>query len=280
MSKNNARSLSLPANKKGDDFPDRHALLEYLDGPSEVSTNEDKSEFISFEDYQDLQRREAYLKACPLFRSCSDADFSRIAKAMVKLEVSPGEKIVSQGESGSLASAMYFLKSGSMQAIGELKPDEDDKGSNSETKVIYKTYSKEGDFFGELALLYGQPRAASIIGSGSEPSQVYRLDKNAFLDSLEDSPVFYTAKRLILAKYRSNRLWDVIPKIRFDELVGLAKARLLPSSKNRKRIKSWLTTLRTYTLGSCAMYAMANFVKTTALKPLIFLALGTLAHLL
>lgn len=280
-SKNGARGLSLTAKKKDEDFPDPHALMEYLDGSSsESSINGDGSEFISFEDYQELQRKEVYLRACPLFRSCSDADFSRIAKAMVQVDVAPGEKLFSQGESGDLASAMYFLKTGSVEAIGELESNESDEDSNVETqKVIYKTYSKEGDFFGELALLCGQPRAASVLGSGSKPSQVYQLDKNAFLESIEDSPVFDTAKRLILAKYRSNRLWDVIPKIRLDEFVGLAKAKLV-SSKNRKRIDKWFTTFRTYTLGACAMYLMTNSVKVVALKPLLFLTLGAIAHLL
>jgi CRP-like cAMP-binding protein len=252
-----------------DDFPDPHALMEYLDGPSKEE--QFAGGFLSFEEYQEMQLKQQYLGNCPLFRDCSDNDLSRIAGSMVLQEVAPGEKLFAQGESGE---AMYFLKSGSLQAIGETTPLNGEKEVES---VVYTTYSKPGNFFGELALLFGQPRAASIVGSSVEPAMVYRLEKTAFLQAVVDSPVFVTAKRLILAKYKSKRLVDVIPEIRVDEIMGLLQARLFTP---RNKISDWLSSWRTYSLGACATLIMTNYVKVTALKPLLFVAIGVLAHLL
>jgi CRP-like cAMP-binding protein len=252
-------------NNDEDTFPDPHALMEYLDGDSAM----DGSDFISFEEFQELQRKQQYLKACPIFRDCTENDLSNIAKSMVLQEVAPGKKLVAQGESGRAASAMYFLKSGSFQAIGE-------PSSKDEEPVTYRTYSKEGSFFGELALLFGQPRAASIISS--ELSAVYRLEKAAFLESIVDSPVYDTAKRLILSKYESKRLLDVLPKIRLDELVGLVKARLFSPKNNR--LRTWLATLRIYSLGACASLFVTKYIKFAAVKPMAFLLIGAFVHLL
>jgi CRP-like cAMP-binding protein len=252
-----------------EDFPDPHALMEYLDGPSDEF--EFAGGFLSFEEYQEMQLKQQYLGNCPLFHACSANDLSRIAGCMVLQEVAPGEKLFAQGESGE---AMYFLKSGSLQAIGEKPPVNGEKESES---VIYTTYSKPGNFFGELALLFGQPRAASIVGSSAEPTMVYRLDKAAFLQAVVDSPVYETAKRLILAKYKSKRIIDVLPEIRVDEIIGLIKARL---STPRNQISDWLSTWRTYSLGACVALICVKFVKVAALKPMLFLAVGVLAHLL
>ncbi|CAB9529234.1 expressed unknown protein [Seminavis robusta] len=266
-----------------DDFPDPHALMEYLDGSSD---SDGGGGFLSFQEYQELQRRQQYLKSCPLFRDCSKGDLLRTAKSMVLQDVAAGEKLVTQGETG--ASAMYFLKSGTLQAVGEKQQQLENKNNNATTTipqsqkqqktetVIYTTYSKEGSFFGELALLFGQPRAASIVAS--EASKVYRLDKEAFSTSLVDSPVYDTAKRMILAKYKSKRIRDILPKIRIDELMGLVKARILtPKIRNLRR---WRTTLQTYALGACATLLVMNHIQVAAFKPIVVVAMAVLAHIL
>lgn len=48
---------------------------------------------------------------------------------------------------------------------------------NPDGKLLLKTY-KAGDFFGELALLYNAPRAATIISKTN--SVLFALDRNTF----------------------------------------------------------------------------------------------------
>lgn len=48
-----------------------------------------------------------------------------------------------------------------------------------------KTYNAKGEIFGELALLYGAKRAASIICK--EPGQLYSLDRQTFNTIVKDA---------------------------------------------------------------------------------------------
>ena len=51
--------------------------------------------------------------------------------------------------------------------------------------VLVKTYNAKGEIFGELALLYGAKRAASIICK--EPGQLYSLDRQTFNTIVKDA---------------------------------------------------------------------------------------------
>ena len=182
---------------------------------------------------------------------------------MILQKVAQNERIILQGNTDS---AMYFFVRGKLQALDE------------ETGQVYVTYSKQGDFFGELALLFGQPRAASIVAT--EESTVYRLEKDAFLKSQVNSPVFATAKQIILKKYERQRLRDTLLLIRPDELLGLLKARL----STRSRQKSRLGTLRTFALGAAATWLVTatrvSLSWTNPVKSAAILGMAFVAHLL
>ena len=81
-----------------------------------------------------------------------------------------GQKIITQGEVGH---SFYIVKSGEASAQADGK----------ELKVF-----KEGDFFGEMALLNDEPRVCDVIAI-ADKVVVYDLDRDAFnriLGSLED----------------------------------------------------------------------------------------------
>lgn len=185
----------------------------------------------TFEEYLLQKKLKRFLKACPVFSACSSDDRGRIANNMVEVDVSEGEKIIEQGQQGS---AMYFLDEGSFEAM------------NVETGDVFMTYSKKGSFFGELALLFEQPRAASVVAK--ENSKLYKVDREAFLQAVTDSPVYDTAKTLMLKKYKSSVLREILLKIQPDELVDLARTKL----QTVKSKTGSVSPVMTFSMGVCA----------------------------
>ncbi|MFC5468178.1 peptidase domain-containing ABC transporter [Cohnella suwonensis] len=93
------------------------------------------------------------------------------------------EYLVQEGEAGD---AFYIVKSGTASVeIG------------ASAAVVNRLYP--GDFFGELALLTGEPRKASIRAEG--PVTVFRLAKSDFDDLIRRYPVILESIRRISAHY-------------------------------------------------------------------------------
>jgi len=125
-----------------------------------------------------------FLKLCTAFAPLSPQEIRGLLNSMEVKEYAAHERIIREGETGD---AFYLLRSGSAEVIKE---------SNS-GKVLNRL--KAGDSFGELALLTGQVRAASIVTI--EPSSVFRLDKADFDRIIAASPKFKDAIVSIASGY-------------------------------------------------------------------------------
>jgi len=110
-----------------------------------------------------------FLKLCTVFSPLSPAEIRDLLSCLEVREFPAEATVIREGDPGD---AFYILRSGSVKVVKE-----SDGG-----KVVNQL--KAGDVFGELALLTGQPRAASVITN--EPSSVFRLEKQDF-DRLANS---------------------------------------------------------------------------------------------
>eukprot|EP00356_Strombidium_inclinatum_P016573 CAMPEP_0170494834 /NCGR_PEP_ID=MMETSP0208-20121228/14861_1 /TAXON_ID=197538 /ORGANISM="Strombidium inclinatum, Strain S3" /LENGTH=417 /DNA_ID=CAMNT_0010770937 /DNA_START=22 /DNA_END=1272 /DNA_ORIENTATION=- len=97
------------------------------------------------------EKYEEFLKKIPLLETMDDYERSQVAEAFKDLNLKAGETIIKEGDEGR---ELYFLVSGEAFASKVLAPGEPPKE--------VKQYAS-GDYFGELALLRNEPRAASII---------------------------------------------------------------------------------------------------------------------
>jgi cAMP-dependent protein kinase regulator len=88
---------------------------------------------------------------------------SKMADAIRETKINSGETIITQGEAGDV---FYILVDGSAKAT--LNEDK------SKAVMQYKP----GDYFGELALLRGEPRAANVIAT--EDCKLISLDRKSF----------------------------------------------------------------------------------------------------
>mmetsp|Transcript_32051 Transcript_32051/g.75172 ORF Transcript_32051/g.75172 Transcript_32051/m.75172 type:complete len:405 (+) Transcript_32051:100-1314(+) len=105
-----------------------------------------------------------------LFASLEKEDLGIIVDAIVVRSVGAQENIIQEGEDGS---EMFVIMEGKFECIKKI---------NGEDKVV-KTCGV-GDFFGELALLYNAPRAATV--QAAEASTVLQLDRETFNHIVRD----------------------------------------------------------------------------------------------
>jgi cAMP-dependent protein kinase regulator len=125
-----------------------------------------------------IRRREKYVKFLSQVKILSNMDpyeRSQLADVLKTLKFSPGEVIIKQGDNGD----DFFIV---------------EEGNAVATKVIHQGQHPEevmkygpGDYFGELALIKGEPRAANV--QAVSHVQCLCLDRHSFkrlLGNLED----------------------------------------------------------------------------------------------
>ena len=125
-----------------------------------------------------------FLKLCTVFAPLPPQEIRDLLNSMQIKEYAAHQAIIHEGEPGD---AFYILREGSAEVVKE-----SDGG-----KVLNQL--KAGDSFGELALLTGKARAASVITK--EPSSVFRLEKSVFDRIVEASPKFMDAIVTVASGY-------------------------------------------------------------------------------
>lgn len=118
---------------------------------------------------------ETVLKKVSILEGLDDYDRSKLIDALKPEHYNPGEFIVRQGDDGE---ALFILEDGIAFA------EKTYEGQGAPKKVFEY---KSGDYFGELALLRNEKRAASIVAETK--CKVLAIDRRAFkrlLGSIED----------------------------------------------------------------------------------------------
>jgi len=105
-----------------------------------------------------------------LFSSLETAEVNTVIDAMQEKAVEAGTRLIEQGDDGDL---LYVVEEGQMDCF---KIDGEDKKVKE---------CKAGDAFGELALLYNCPRAASVVAQ--DKSILWQLDRESFNHIVKDA---------------------------------------------------------------------------------------------
>jgi tetratricopeptide (TPR) repeat protein len=122
----------------------------------------------------------------PLFEVLSGEERDALIKEMELEEHDEGSVVIAEGQAGS---SMYVI------ARGEVKVYTRGPDGNS----VYLAKLGEGDFFGEVSVLTGKPRTATI--TASQPTQVLRLDKS----KLDSALARYPGIRKVLDDFYKKR---------------------------------------------------------------------------
>ncbi len=114
------------------------------------------------------------LKQSFLFKALDEPALNIVVDAMEEKTFAADATVIQEGEAGSV---LYVVESGELDCLKRLTP-----GSQENTKL--RTY-EPGWAFGELALLYNAPRAATIIAK--TPCTLWQLDRNTFNHIVKDA---------------------------------------------------------------------------------------------
>jgi len=120
-----------------------------------------------------------FLVKCSVFERTPPATLTHIAQKMKKERFPAGTAIIRQGDEGD---RFYVVVDGGVRVMI------DQSGAQKEIKQL-----GAGDFFGEAALITGQPRAATCVAM--DDVTCYSLGKASFLEALEQSGPLKTQLR-------------------------------------------------------------------------------------
>ena len=144
---------------------------------------------------EQLQRIKASIKDNFIFRDLDEEQETGVLNAMQENRATPGEVVIRQGDVGDY---FYVVESGLLHCF--ILPDnlpppaliahekEKKDGKDASEKFVQPGYHPEfgrkvaectpGKSFGELALMYGHPRAATVLAI--EPSTLWSVDRITF----------------------------------------------------------------------------------------------------
>lgn len=108
------------------------------------------------------------LARCPVFANVTPRTLTRVADEFEIEQYRGGEEVIREGEAGD---RFYLIRQGSVVVERA-----------ASTKAIAQL--KAGDYFGEMALLSGQPRNATV--RVTEPSLLYSLSQERFRGAISD----------------------------------------------------------------------------------------------
>ncbi len=108
----------------------------------------------------------------PLFAAFSKDEFGAIVDKLEPVEFMAGERIIAEGDEGD---AMYLISSGGGRVVKEVEGQE----------LVLDNLS-EGEFFGEMSLLVGGPRSASVFAATD--TEVLRLKSSDLFEIMKKYP--------------------------------------------------------------------------------------------
>ena len=130
-----------------------------------------------------------FLSYVPIFTDLSDETLQKIEKIGSKKVYSKGEVILMEEEAGT---ALFVIVSGKVKVA---------RASGDGREVIL-TILSDSDFFGEMAILDGLTRSATV--TAIETSELFLIQRNDFLNLLYENPEISVALLQELTKRLRN----------------------------------------------------------------------------
>src|SRR5579883_3458370 len=111
-----------------------------------------------------------FLRAVDLFRALTPTQLTDVAEKMTKRQYRAGEVIIREGDPGE---EFFLISDGEVDVV------------RADHEVAHLG---RGDFFGEVALISGEPRNATVLAT--EPVDTFVLGKSDFQSALDASAPF------------------------------------------------------------------------------------------
>lgn len=106
-----------------------------------------------------------HLKRIPLFASVPDNELEIINRQLQEVSFSAGSVIIREEDLGD---CLYLIRKGRVKVVSI---------ADNEEEIVLASLG-EGDYFGEMSLITGEPRSATVIAEGDV--ELWRLSKKEF----------------------------------------------------------------------------------------------------
>jgi anion transporter len=133
------------------------------------------------------------LRTLPLFAGLPREVLARLVGELEEVAVPAGVTLFARGEPGD---AMYIVITGTLEVRFS------EEGWEERLRVV-----GPGEWFGEMALLTGDPRSATAVALSG--SRLWRLDKNRFLSLSEQQPTLLREVTRVLCRRLAQTFEDV-----------------------------------------------------------------------
>jgi len=128
----------------------------------------------------------AFLRHSDLFENQPDEVVLAVLVQGQLLDFGPGDVVFRQGDQGD---RLFIVKSGVLEVLST---------PTDATEPVPVAYLGTGEVLGELALLTGSPRSATV--RSPEHAELFTVEKPVFLDLMDTLPAFSRNLCLVLAK--------------------------------------------------------------------------------
>ncbi|HLF96636.1 MAG TPA: Crp/Fnr family transcriptional regulator [Methylococcaceae bacterium] len=155
------------------------------------------------------------LENVSMFAGLAPEDLERLESGAQKHTYRRGAIILSQGE---LSDSLYVVLSGRFKAYM----------ANEDGREVLLDFLAPGDAFGELSLLDGEPRSASVMAV--ETSQLAVLPRRHFLECAQSTPAIPVALLQALAR-RTRGLAGMVGNLALMDVYGRVASALLGLAK-------------------------------------------------
>jgi len=161
---------------------------------------------------QELQRIKTAVKANFLFQHLNDNQAKQVYDVMKRVPVKSGEVVIRQGDAGDW---FYVVDSGEFAVTLS-------QGGKDVEIMSYTTKGGTNPCFGELALMYSKPRAATV--TASTDGVLWAMDRRSFRSILMKSSATSMVRTLrsvdvlkSLSVGQLQRLQDVLTEVSFND---------------------------------------------------------------
>ena len=161
-----------------------------------------------------------FLKKVPLFSELDDGELQQLAGVVREHHYKKHTTIVHVDDPGN---ALYILKSGLVKVTIE-----DQHGYEMILRILYPT-----DFFGDMSLLDGMPRSATV--TTQEFSDVMTISRDHFLNIIEKSPKILLKMTAVVSQ-RLRKANELIHSLAFFDVYGKVARTLLNLAQERGRV--------------------------------------------
>ena len=164
-----------------------------------------------------------------LFENCSRQELEEILDIFQPVRCAKGDAVITQGENGK---SFYVVEKGDLSINVAVMDENEASGNKNDVVNMVVGYLSEGKAFGELALIYQSPRAATI--RAETDCMLWKVERSWYRGllgqirkRLHEEKRRFSGKVIVNSKGLKNlkgkKFEDIFRKVELDKIADLAK---------------------------------------------------------